>query len=303
MNYAYEADDRPRAGPKFGQNGGLYAAARSRSTGASPARPPWPRPKSNTQNAFLAVHLREVSRCRTTLPRHSRCSPGKRSMWSSGPPPPGRCRPTWRWPCTPSFDYVAVDTGAGEVLIVAEDLRRRLPWHRLRRSAICPSLTRLDPKALERKRCRHPFYDRDSLIVLGDHVTLEAGTGCVHTAPGHGQEDYELGPEVRPGDLHPGGRPAAASPPTWSSSAASSSLPPTRAVIDRAPGRRALRARRASFEPLLPPLLALQEAGDLPGHRAVVHLHGARPACGQDPGGDRPGRSGSRTGGASASTA
>jgi len=39
--------------------------------------------------------------------------------------------------------------------------------------------------------CRHPFYERASLVVLGKHVTLDAGTGCVHTAPGHGREDYE----------------------------------------------------------------------------------------------------------------
>ena len=39
----------------------------------------------------------------------------------------------------------------------------------------------------------HPFLDRESPIILGDHVTLEAGTGCVHTAPGHGQEDFEVG--------------------------------------------------------------------------------------------------------------
>ncbi|WP_163970732.1 isoleucine--tRNA ligase [Oceanobacillus halotolerans] len=37
---------------------------------------------------------------------------------------------------------------------------------------------------------RHPFYDRDSLVILGDHVTTEAGTGCVHTAPGHGEDDF-----------------------------------------------------------------------------------------------------------------
>ena len=37
----------------------------------------------------------------------------------------------------------------------------------------------------------HPLYERDSLVILGDHTTLEAGTGCVHTAPGHGQEDYQ----------------------------------------------------------------------------------------------------------------
>jgi isoleucyl-tRNA synthetase len=41
--------------------------------------------------------------------------------------------------------------------------------------------------------CKHPFIDRDSFVILGDHVTLDAGTGCVHTAPGHGQEDYIVG--------------------------------------------------------------------------------------------------------------
>jgi len=40
---------------------------------------------------------------------------------------------------------------------------------------------------------QHPFLDRESPIVLGGHVTLEQGTGCVHTAPGHGQEDFEVG--------------------------------------------------------------------------------------------------------------
>ncbi len=50
-------------------------------------------------------------------------------------------------------------------------------------------------RALERCVCRHPFYDRDSLIVLGEHVTLEAGTGCVHTAPGHGEDDFYVGKE------------------------------------------------------------------------------------------------------------
>lgn len=46
---------------------------------------------------------------------------------------------------------------------------------------------------LEYGKCRHPFIDRDSLIVLGAHVTSDAGTGCVHTAPGHGADDYKVG--------------------------------------------------------------------------------------------------------------
>ncbi len=46
---------------------------------------------------------------------------------------------------------------------------------------------------LEHQRLKHPIYDRESLMVIGDHVTLEAGTGAVHTAPGHGQDDFILG--------------------------------------------------------------------------------------------------------------
>ncbi len=45
---------------------------------------------------------------------------------------------------------------------------------------------------LEYMKTAHPFLDRTSLVIVGDHVTLESGTGCVHTAPGHGVEDFEV---------------------------------------------------------------------------------------------------------------
>ena len=54
-------------------------------------------------------------------------------------------------------------------------------------------LATTEGKALEGLVARHPFYDRESPVVLADYVTLDAGTGCVHTAPGHGREDYETG--------------------------------------------------------------------------------------------------------------
>jgi isoleucyl-tRNA synthetase len=54
-------------------------------------------------------------------------------------------------------------------------------------------LAYLEGRALEGVRYRHPFMDRECPVILGEHVTLEAGTGLVHTAPGHGQEDYEVG--------------------------------------------------------------------------------------------------------------
>src|SRR5690606_13346902 len=46
---------------------------------------------------------------------------------------------------------------------------------------------------LEGLHLRHPFYEREVPLILGEHVTTEAGTGAVHTAPGHGQEDYVVG--------------------------------------------------------------------------------------------------------------
>ncbi|MGG0187520.1 isoleucine--tRNA ligase [Bacillus rhizoplanae] len=46
---------------------------------------------------------------------------------------------------------------------------------------------------LEYTVAKHPFYDRDSLVMLGEHVTTDAGTGCVHTAPGHGEDDFLVG--------------------------------------------------------------------------------------------------------------
>jgi isoleucyl-tRNA synthetase len=46
---------------------------------------------------------------------------------------------------------------------------------------------------MEKWLCHHPFLDRDSIVLLSEHVTLDAGTGCVHTAPGHGEEDYQIG--------------------------------------------------------------------------------------------------------------
>jgi isoleucyl-tRNA synthetase len=93
----------------------------------------------------------------------------------------------------PEFEYAAYEApaGSGEVLILA----RRLAPVVFEAAGIGEyrELAPVDPAALERRAAKHPLYDRDSLLILGEHVTLEAGTGCVHTAPGHGQEDYEVG--------------------------------------------------------------------------------------------------------------
>lgn len=91
----------------------------------------------------------------------------------------------------PDFVYSAVETQAGDVLILARE--RITECMKAFDIASYRIIADVDPKMLEKKTCRHPLYNRDSVIILGDHVTLETGTGCVHTAPGHGREDFEIG--------------------------------------------------------------------------------------------------------------
>jgi len=99
----------------------------------------------------------------------------------------------------PNIEYAAVkitnagensNLQAGEILILAEELRAGTM------SAIGGEgevIARFNGATLDNRRFRHPYLDQDAPILVGDHVTLDAGTGSVHTAPGHGQEDYEIG--------------------------------------------------------------------------------------------------------------
>jgi len=90
----------------------------------------------------------------------------------------------------PEHEYVAFEAGnevfivAGRLMpVVAEELGFSEP----------EILARFPGRELEGVKAHHPWIDRDSLVVLADYVTLEDGTGCVHTAPGHGYEDYLTG--------------------------------------------------------------------------------------------------------------
>ncbi|WDP88764.1 MAG: isoleucine--tRNA ligase [Desulfobacter sp.] len=91
----------------------------------------------------------------------------------------------------PDFVYAAVKTQYQGILVMAKDLVENvMAQFGMDGYEIIAEIAAAD---LENKKCSHPFYDRDSLIILGDHVTLDAGTGCVHTAPGHGADDHIVG--------------------------------------------------------------------------------------------------------------
>lgn len=90
----------------------------------------------------------------------------------------------------PEFSYVLVEAGGAQYLLAEE---RLAPCSGLFGPDRPTILGRATGAQLEGLMARHPFYDRPSPLILGPHVTLDTGTGCVHTAPGHGREDYEAG--------------------------------------------------------------------------------------------------------------
>ncbi len=90
----------------------------------------------------------------------------------------------------PDFEYQFFETDEN-YLLIATELKDAFE----KETGVTLTATGITTKgaALDRMTARHPFIERESLFVLGDHVSLEAGTGAVHTAPGHGQDDYKVG--------------------------------------------------------------------------------------------------------------
>jgi isoleucyl-tRNA synthetase len=90
----------------------------------------------------------------------------------------------------PDFDYAAYDVN-GSAVILAEGLAPAVSAAVGR--PLDQPITKMKGAVLEGIRFRHPLYERDSLGVLASYVTLDAGTGAVHTAPGHGADDFNTG--------------------------------------------------------------------------------------------------------------
>lgn len=131
-----------------------------------------------------------LSRCHH-VPEHEGSGPLSVVIWTTTP---------WTLPANqgvalnPDLEYAVVQCekdGNKERLVVAEALLKdamlRYDIENYHVVAYCKGAE------LEHQLLQHPFYDRQVPIILGDHVTTEAGTGAVHTAPGHGQDDYVVG--------------------------------------------------------------------------------------------------------------
>lgn len=90
----------------------------------------------------------------------------------------------------PELEYAIVKVNDEKYIIASElfeTVAKTLEWEN------AEVVKTVKGSELEYTVAKHPFYDRDSLVMLGDHVTTDAGTGCVHTAPGHGEDDFIVG--------------------------------------------------------------------------------------------------------------
>ncbi|MEN8699379.1 isoleucine--tRNA ligase [Bacillus infantis] len=90
----------------------------------------------------------------------------------------------------PDLNYVVAEANGGKYLVAEELLESVAGETGWEEPAVVKTVKGSE---LENILASHPLYGRDSLVMLGDHVTVDAGTGCVHTAPGHGEDDFYVG--------------------------------------------------------------------------------------------------------------
>jgi isoleucyl-tRNA synthetase len=196
MDYKYEAKTLEEL-YKFFDNGGIYKGLKpvywctSCVTALAEAEVEYDNHKSTS--VFVKFPMKDEFKAKFGLSEGDKVSA---VIWTTTP---------WTLPANlgiaanPDLEYSiekVVDTcnknlEKGEYIIVATDLLSKMKEEFHIHESETAKVFR--GTELERVEFKHAFYDRVSLGILGDHVTLEAGTGLVHTAPGHGQEDYEVG--------------------------------------------------------------------------------------------------------------
>ncbi len=140
---------------------------------------------------FAVIDEKQFLDCCHHIPGHDGNGPISVVIWTTTP---------WTLPANqavalhPDLEYAVVqfekDNGPERVLLAEALIKDVMLRYRVEDYAV---IAYCKGQELESIALQHPFYDRQVPIILGDHVTVEAGTGAVHTAPGHGQDDYVVG--------------------------------------------------------------------------------------------------------------
>lgn len=196
MDHAYEAKTLEEL-YKFFNNGGVYKGSKpvywcaSCVTALAEAEVEYDNHTSHS--IYVKFPVREADKARLGLGENDKVSV---VIWTTTP---------WTLPANlgvcvhADFTYALVkvteteneNLEGNEYLVLADDLLGKLQGEF--KITTYDKVKTFKGEELEGIKNKHPFYERDSLTIVGDHVTLDAGTGLVHTAPGHGQEDYVVG--------------------------------------------------------------------------------------------------------------
>ncbi len=173
----------------------------------------------------------------------------------------------------PKIEYVLLwvsRNGMSELLVLANELLDAcLARYGLGKGQV---LVQFEGAALEHLQLAHPFLPKHVPVIVGDHVTLEAGTGAVHTAPAHGQDDFIIGQKYSLPVDNPvmgDGRFREGTP-----FVAGMKVDEGGEVLIKELESRGRLLKHEHDQAQLSALLAPQDAGDLPRHAAMVHQHG-----------------------------
>lgn len=134
--------------------------------------------------AFAAVNPSEFINC---FKIKSEVKPLILPIWTTTP---------WTLPANeavclhPEIDYSLIDSGDSYYLVATDLVESVMTRYKISHYKTCGSTK---GRVFEHFKLQHPFYQQQVPVVLGDHVTTESGTGCVHTAPAHGPDDYLVG--------------------------------------------------------------------------------------------------------------
>ncbi len=143
----------------------------------------------NSPSIYVKFPLRADNQLKQTYPMLDKI-PANLVIWTTTP---------WTLPANqacalnPAGRYLAVEAifqGKPEIFILMEELAQ--PALEAMQVQNAKKMGQIDPNLLEGQKYCHPFMDREGEVILADFVTHETGTGCVHIAPGHGQDDYEV---------------------------------------------------------------------------------------------------------------
>ena len=190
MNFSYEANII-RALGKIIENGHLHQGFKPVhwciDCGSSLAEAEVDYEDKTSSSIDVAFHVVDSEAFIAKMPLPLTVKPVIVPIWTTTP---------WTLPANeavclhPDFDYTLVDVGARYFLVttdLVESVMARFGIERYKAAGIVKG------HVFDRMLLNHPFYDRQVPMVLGTHVTTESGTGCVHTAPAHGPEDYKVG--------------------------------------------------------------------------------------------------------------